>query len=72
MNRHFFQAEEEETFKQEKCSEVELITDYMKEHLLDTKRRLAMFLDVHAHSSKRGIFAFAPQASDTEDVGRTH
>jgi len=35
MNRHFFQETErgEDGLKQEKCSEVELIRDYMKEHL---------------------------------------
>ena len=30
-----------------------------------------MFLDVHAHSNKKSIFAFAPQPTDMHDIVRT-
>ena len=71
MNRHFFQeAEGEEEVKPDKCIEVELIRGYMKEHL-QNKQQLRMFLDIHAHSNKKGIFAFAPQPTDKADIIRT-
>ena len=66
MNRHFFQEAEGEP---DKCTEVELIMSYMKENL--QKKQLHMFLDIHAHSNKKGIFAFAPQPTEMHDIVRT-
>ncbi|CDW80274.1 zinc carboxypeptidase family protein [Stylonychia lemnae] len=73
MNRCFFN--EEELQYQSPANEVELIQKYLKEHITnynqqvqDDKikgplREIKMFLDIHTHSSQRGIFIFAPQAS---------
>jgi hypothetical protein len=30
-----------------------------------------MFLDIHAHSNQKGIFAFAPQPTEMHDIVRT-
>ena len=30
-----------------------------------------MFLDIHSHSNKKSIFAFAPQPTDMHDIVRT-
>ena len=54
MNRSFFEEDDEE----EACIEVELIRKYMRDNLRDNLR---MFLDIHAHSVKKGIFLYAPR-----------
>lgn len=39
----------------------------MKENLTD-KKQLKMFLDIHAHSVKRSIFAYAPKQEKGNEV----
>lgn len=68
MNRHFFQESDEG--EQDKCTEVELIKRYLKQNL-QSKKQLSMFLDIHSHSNKKSIFAFAPQPTDMHDIVRT-
>ena len=44
-----------------------MIKSYMKENLTD-KKQLKMFLDIHAHSVKRSIFAYAPKQEKGNEV----
>jgi hypothetical protein len=55
MNRHFFDDRDPEP--KETCHEVELI----KKYLYRVEDRLKLFLDLHAHSRQKSIFAYAPK-----------
>jgi murein tripeptide amidase MpaA len=68
MNRHFF-ADEKDNENNELCTEVELIKAYMKENLAE-KKRLKLFLDIHAHSRKRSVFVYAPKPPDVQSITR--
>ena len=47
-----------------------MIKNYMRENLQD-KKLLKMFLDIHAHSTKRSIFVYAPKPEKRYEVART-
>jgi hypothetical protein len=80
MNRHFFADKDQEAKEVGRCHEVELLRDYMKSKLQsidqsgvdwmnDKTKNLAMFVDIHAHSTLSSIFLFAPEENE-ESVGR--
>jgi len=65
MNRKFFSSEE----GMDPCHEVQVIKKYMDENLIHGSLR--MFLDIHAHSVKKGIFAYAPVPESNYGSART-
>jgi len=67
MNRKFF-AEGDYQSQNDLCTEVEIIKTYMKENLTGNLR---MFLDIHAHSTKKSIFVYAPKPHEKYDIART-
>lgn len=62
MNRCFFADDDPEA--KMRLTEVEHIRRFMEENFSkkvpEKKARLAMFLDIHAHSGARDIFIYAP------------
>ena len=77
MNRCFnFSGDEEYGTSYSSVKEVECIQSYINDNVLSdmkssnssmiktgvTETRIKMFLDVHTHSSQRGIFIYAPCA----------
>ena len=59
MNRHFFSDDPNDPDAGEngRCYEVELLRNYLKENV---DGKLAMFLDIHAHSNAHSIFTYSP------------
>lgn len=66
MNRHFFSDDDPEAHRNRAC-EVELIRTMLKENFKNTGRKLAMFLDIHAHSAANSIFIYAPLPENEKD-----
>ena len=69
MNRHFFADDDPQAQKKGRCTEVELIREYMKQNL--PKSEIRMFLDIHAHSAESSIFIFSPQHKHMQDIVTT-
>ena len=72
MNRSFYPDNDAEAPM--RIIEVELLRSFMEENFNpnkpELKDKLKLFLDIHAHSGQRGIFIYAPQTTNIEDMNK--
>ena len=69
MNRHFFSSADTSVKDEDRCPEVELLRTYLQENLPEDPMKFRMFLDMHGHTTKASIFAFAPLDPDENLAG---
>lgn len=68
MNRSFFADEDPEA--KLRLTEVEILRSFMEENfskkIPEKRKKLKMFLDIHAHSGQRDIFIYAPHHTEED------